>query len=92
MRDGWNYTIDAVSMSNGIGIADYFVAHALAAFDHMGADPLFDADRWVVYSVDVRSGDVRVHPDSRVLRQGKSGPSHVLAMIRPPGRASSPHV
>ena len=38
------------------------------------------------------TGDVRVHPLSLVLRQGKSGPSHVLAMMRPPGRASSPQV
>ena len=32
------------------------------------------------------------NPDSPVDRHGKSGPSHVLAMIRPSGRASSPHV
>ena len=38
------------------------------------------------------TGLVRVQPLSRVLRHGKSGPSQVLAMIRPSGRASSPHV
>jgi hypothetical protein len=35
---------------------------------------------------------VPTNPLSRVLRHGKSGPSHVFAMILPSGRASSPHV
>ena len=38
------------------------------------------------------TGAVRTKPDSPVERHGKSSPSHVLAMIRPSGRASSPHV
>ena len=38
------------------------------------------------------TGAVRRKPLSPVLRHGKSGPSQVLAMILPPGRASSPQV
>jgi hypothetical protein len=39
LRDGWGRPIGVESVQGAIAIADYLAAHALAVFDHMGADP-----------------------------------------------------
>jgi hypothetical protein len=43
--DGWGKPISEATMRNALQLADYFTAHALAAFDHMGVDPVLAAAR-----------------------------------------------
>jgi len=51
LRDGWGLPITEDTMRAALGIGDYYIAHALAAFDHMGTDlPLAGARilyRWL---------------------------------------------
>ena len=44
----WEKTISHETMKNAVIIAEYFTAHAKAAFDLMGADPQVDAARHVL--------------------------------------------
>ncbi|MDG6106112.1 DUF3987 domain-containing protein [Dactylosporangium aurantiacum] len=39
LRDGWGKPIDATTLDRAALIGEYYAAHALAAFDDMGADP-----------------------------------------------------
>jgi replicative DNA helicase len=49
---GWGTPISAATMSAALEIGQYLIAHALAAFDYMGADPRLEAarriGRWIV--------------------------------------------
>ncbi len=51
LRDGWRRSVESASMRAAIGLADYFCAHAIAAFEAMGADPVTEdagyALRWL---------------------------------------------
>ena len=40
LRDGWQQPITVVTLRRAIHIGQYFAAHALAAFDAMGTDPM----------------------------------------------------
>jgi replicative DNA helicase len=48
LRDGWGKPIAASTMAAAIQAADYFTAHALAAFDGMGADPVLEDARVIL--------------------------------------------
>jgi len=52
MTTGWDVPISGATMSAALEIGDYLIAHALAAFAYMGADPRLEAARriglWVV--------------------------------------------
>jgi hypothetical protein len=56
--DGWGKPISEHTMRNALRLADYFTAHALAAFDHMGVDPVLAAARelfaWIERTKPVR--------------------------------------
>jgi hypothetical protein len=45
---GWNRPISAGAVESAAQLGHYFLAHALAVFDHMGADPLIDEARAVL--------------------------------------------
>lgn len=45
LRDGWGKPIAAETMAAAIRAGEYFIGHALAAFDGMGADPLLEDAR-----------------------------------------------
>ncbi|MEV1002804.1 YfjI family protein [Nonomuraea sp. NPDC050202] len=47
VEDGWRHPISADTVTAAITIGQYFVAHALATFDAMGADPDVEAARVV---------------------------------------------
>ncbi len=49
LTDGWGRPIGDETMRAAIGVTNYYTAHALAAFDHMGVDPALD-DARAVYS------------------------------------------
>ncbi len=52
VTDGWGRPIEADTMQAAVEIGRYLVAHALAVFDYMGADPRLEAarriGRWIV--------------------------------------------
>ncbi|MGI5225729.1 YfjI family protein [Actinoallomurus sp. CA-142502] len=48
VQDGWRRPIDVDTMRNATRIGEYYIAHALAAFDAMGADPDVDNARTVL--------------------------------------------
>ena len=48
LRDGWSVPIDLETVKAAIAIAEYLVAHAVAAFDLMGADPIIADARAIV--------------------------------------------
>jgi replicative DNA helicase len=54
LADGWGKPVGEDTMRSAIRITDYYTSHALAAFDHMGTDPvLSDArvlHRWMASS------------------------------------------
>jgi len=52
LRDGWGCPIDEDTMSAAARLGHDFLAHALAAFDHMGADPTIDDARAVLDWID----------------------------------------
>lgn len=43
--DGWGKPISEDTMRDALRVTGYFTAHALAAFDHMGVDPVLEAAR-----------------------------------------------
>jgi len=45
IEDGWRRPIDGATMAAAMELGEYFTAHALAAFDAMGADPEQEAAR-----------------------------------------------
>ncbi|MBG0814177.1 YfjI family protein [Planomonospora sp. ID82291] len=45
IEDGWRHPIDGATMAAAMELGEYFTAHALAAFDAMGADPEQEAAR-----------------------------------------------
>ncbi|MEU4229133.1 YfjI family protein [Nonomuraea sp. NPDC026600] len=47
VEDGWRHPITANTVNAAITIGQYFIAHALATFDAMGADPDLEAARTV---------------------------------------------
>ncbi|MFI6921758.1 YfjI family protein [Nonomuraea spiralis] len=47
VADGWRHPISADTVNAAITIGQYFIAHALATFDAMGADPDLEAARTV---------------------------------------------
>jgi replicative DNA helicase len=47
LADGWGRPIGAETMQAAITVMDYYTAHALAAFDHMGVDPALEDARAV---------------------------------------------
>ncbi|MGH8876777.1 MAG: YfjI family protein [Stackebrandtia sp.] len=47
-HDGWSKPIEANTIERAAQLGDYFAAHALAAFEDMGADPLVDDARAVL--------------------------------------------
>ena len=48
LRDGWGRAIDASTMAAALDIGGYYTEHALAAFDHMGTDPVIETARVVL--------------------------------------------
>jgi Protein of unknown function (DUF3987)/Toprim-like len=48
LQDGWGKPISRDTMAAAVHAAGYFTAHALAAFDGMGADPLLEDARHVL--------------------------------------------
>jgi hypothetical protein len=48
LHDGWAVPIESETVQAAIEIAEYLAAHALAAFDFMGADPIVEAARDIV--------------------------------------------
>ena len=48
LHDGWGRAVDVGTMVNALAVGDYYTAHALAAFDHMGTDPVIEAARVVL--------------------------------------------
>jgi replicative DNA helicase len=48
LRDGWGHTVAADTIERAARIGDYYAAHALAAFDDMGADAATRNARQVV--------------------------------------------
>ncbi|HVQ91513.1 MAG TPA: YfjI family protein [Mycobacteriales bacterium] len=55
---GWNRPISAAAVESAAQLGHYFLAHALAVFDHMGADPLIDDARTVLAWI-TRTGAAR---------------------------------
>lgn len=47
LRDGWRQPINADTVEAAARLGDYYAAHALAAFDHMGTNPALDDARAV---------------------------------------------
>ncbi|MGW6505111.1 YfjI family protein [Nonomuraea angiospora] len=47
IEDGWRHPISAETVNAAIALGQYFIAHALATFDAMGADPDLEAARTV---------------------------------------------
>ena len=45
LRDGWGRQISDTTMRAALQVGEYYTAHAVAAFDHMGTDPLVEAAR-----------------------------------------------
>jgi replicative DNA helicase len=45
LQDGWGRSVEAGTMASAVRVAGYLTAHALAAFDGMGADPVLEAAR-----------------------------------------------
>jgi hypothetical protein len=48
LRDGWAQAITADTFAAAIRLAEYFIDHARAVFDLMGADPRIDDARWLL--------------------------------------------
>lgn len=52
ITSGWDMPIGSATIAAAVEIGQYLVAHALAAFDYMGADPRLEAarriGRWIV--------------------------------------------
>jgi replicative DNA helicase len=48
LQDGWGKPISAGTMTAAVQAAGYFTAHALAAFDGMGADPVLQDARFIL--------------------------------------------
>jgi len=48
LRDGWGRPITADTLARAATLGRYFAAHALAAFDDMGADPVVEEARVVL--------------------------------------------
>jgi replicative DNA helicase len=55
---GWNSPMSAATVDAAARIGHYYLAHALAVFDHMGADPLVDDARAVLDWI-ARTGPAR---------------------------------
>jgi replicative DNA helicase len=47
LRDGWGKPVTHRTINSARSLGEYFAAHALAAFDHMGADPRLEDARTV---------------------------------------------
>lgn len=47
-NNGWNRPVDAGTIDAAASVGHYYLAHALAVFDYMGADPLVDDARTVL--------------------------------------------
>jgi replicative DNA helicase len=52
LRDGWAQPISSDTLAAAIRLADYFIKHAQAVFDLMGADPRTDDARWLLDWID----------------------------------------
>jgi hypothetical protein len=63
LTDGWGRPIEVATMASALKIGDYYTAHALAAFDHMGTDPAIEAARTVLRWIE------RDQPDRFTRRQ-----------------------
>lgn len=48
IRDGWGSQVDATTFDQATRLAQYYLAHALAVFDHMGADPVVTDARYIL--------------------------------------------
>lgn len=48
LHDGWGKPIEAATVERARAIGDYYTAHALAAFDLMGSDPVIEDAREVL--------------------------------------------
>jgi hypothetical protein len=48
LRDGWQQPISAATVHTAARLGTYFTSHALAVFDHMGADPTVDAAQYLL--------------------------------------------
>jgi replicative DNA helicase len=48
LRDGWGRQVSDDTMRAALQVGDYYIAHALAAFDHMGTDPVLDSARFLL--------------------------------------------
>lgn len=57
--NGWNRPISGSTVEAAARLGHYYLAHALAAFDHMGADPLVDDARAVLAWI-TRAGATRL--------------------------------
>ena len=47
LRDGWGRPVSDDTMRAALQVGDYYTAHAIAAFDHMGADQVLEDARAV---------------------------------------------
>ena len=56
--DGWNRSIRLATVDAAARVGHYYLAHALAVFDHMGSDPLVDDSRAVLDWI-LRTGTAR---------------------------------
>jgi hypothetical protein len=48
LRDGWAVPIGTSAVDNAAALGDYYLTHALAVFDHMGADPTVEDARAIL--------------------------------------------
>ncbi|HET9969826.1 MAG TPA: YfjI family protein [Streptosporangiaceae bacterium] len=48
LTDGWGRPIDEQTARAALAVMDYYTAHALAAFDHMGMDPVVEDARTIL--------------------------------------------
>jgi hypothetical protein len=48
LRDGWASPIGARVVDDAAALGDYYLTHALAVFDHMGADPIVEDARAII--------------------------------------------
>jgi replicative DNA helicase len=67
VRDNWRKPIDADTMNAAIQIGRYFTAHALAAFDLMGSDPVTEGANAILAWIE------RTHASSFTKRELFSG-------------------
>lgn len=82
LRDGWGQPVSADTLERAAMIGDYYAAHALAAFDDMGADQSTRNARQVLAWID-RTGST-AFTKREVFRALKSSQLPTAADFDPP--------